>query len=182
MAQRFDPEKLTLSGEPVPVTEQVEYEPSGGRAIDLSILSNQLLLYRSGSNLDIQIVWLDRTGRQLAMVGQPAEYQSLQLSPDGKQVILERNDLQVETSDLWLFNFARETLTRLTSNPAVDSRPVWSPDGSHIAFSSTRDGGFSIYQKGSIGDDKEEALLREPAKYYTPAIGQAMGNSLSTGS
>ncbi len=169
LAQRFDPTTLSLSGELVPVTEQVEYEPSGGRAIDLSVFSDRLLLYRSSSDLNIQPLWFDRKGKQIATAGQPAEYQNLQISPDGNQVILERNDLQAETSDLWLFNFARETLTRLTSNPAIDGRQVWSPDGSRIAFSSTRDGYFSIYQRGSSGEEKEELLLKGTREVLQPS-------------
>ncbi len=163
LAQQFDPDKLALSGAPVPLTEDMHYEQTV-RYADLSVFSNRVLLYRGGGNPNTQLVWFDRSGRQLAMVGPPGEYRNLQLSPDGRQVLLGRTDPQVETNDIWEFDLLRETLARLTSNPAHDINPIWSPDGDKMVFTSIREGFFGIYQKsgqkGVSGDDKEELLFR----------------------
>jgi Tol biopolymer transport system component len=163
LAQQFDADKLVISGDPVPVTEQVHYELST-RYADLSVVGDRWLLYRSGGNLNSQLVWLDRSGRQLSAVGPAGEYRFLTLSPDGKQVILERNDPQVEFSDLWQLDLRRETLTRLTSNPTQEFYPIWSPDGSRAVFSSFREGFAAIWQKDVSGDDKEERLLKEDSR------------------
>ncbi len=160
LAQRFDTASLTLSGEPITVTtESVYYEPPF-RYADLSVVSDQLLLYRSGGNPNTQLTWFDRNGRQLGEVCEPGQYRSMQLSPDGKQVILDRNDPQVETSDIWKFDLLRGTGTRLTSDPGVDTYPIWSPDGSRMVFVSNRDGVWGIYEKGANGDDNEKLLLK----------------------
>jgi Tol biopolymer transport system component len=55
---------------------------------------------------------------------------------------------------------ARNTLTRLTFDPEDDSNPVWSPDGSRIAFASTRNNSFGIYQKNANGIGEDELLLK----------------------
>ena len=157
LAQKFDPDKLVINGDPIPVTEQVYFDINT-RYIDMPVFSDQVMLYRSGGNLNNQIVWFDRSGRQLATVGPAGEYRNLNLSPDGGQVILDRIDPQVEAADLWQFDLRRETLTRLTSHPGAV--PIWSPDGSRVAFTSAREGFWGIYQKSVSGDDKEELLLK----------------------
>ena len=43
--------------------------------------------------------------------------------------------------DLWVYEWARDTLTRLTFDPANDGKPVWTPDTRRIAFMSQRNGG-----------------------------------------
>ncbi|HKY45708.1 MAG TPA: winged helix-turn-helix domain-containing protein, partial [Pyrinomonadaceae bacterium] len=48
---------------------------------------------------------------------------------------------------------AKSTLIRLTNNSAIDSRPVWSPDGRSIAFASNRDGKNEIYVMDADGSN-----------------------------
>lgn len=160
LAQSFDLTKLALSGEPIPITaEPIYYEPPF-RYADLSVVGDQWLLYRSGGNPNTQLTWFDRSGRPLAAVCDPGQYRSMQLSPDGRQVILDRNDPQVETSDIWKFDLSLQTGTRLTANPGVDTYPIWSPDASRIVFVSNRDGVWGIYEKSANGDDHEQLLLK----------------------
>jgi eukaryotic-like serine/threonine-protein kinase len=157
LAQPFDPDKLVLSGDPVPVTEPVYYE-APIRYADLSVYGSRMLLYRRGGNQTSQLVWLDRGGKQLAAVVPAGDYRSMQLSAGGGQVLLDCNDTQVETSDIWQFDLLRETRTRLTSNPGTDTYPIWSPDGSQVAFASNREGFWGIYRVS--GNGKEELLLK----------------------
>jgi eukaryotic-like serine/threonine-protein kinase len=84
----------------------------------------------------------------------------MHLSPDGRQVLLDSNDTQVETSDIWKFNLQRETGTRLTSNLGVDAYPIWSPEGSRMIFVSNRGGVWGIFQKRVNSDDNEELLVK----------------------
>jgi Tol biopolymer transport system component len=41
--------------------------------------------------------------------------------------------------------------TRLTSNPAVDIVPAWSPNGRKLAFTSDRDGNYEVYTMRADG-------------------------------
>jgi Tol biopolymer transport system component len=163
LAQQFDPDKLTISGDPVPMPEQVHYEMNI-RYSGLSVFSDRVLLYRSGGNLNAQLIWFDRSGRQLTTISQAGEYRHLNFSPDGRQVMLERNDPQVETSDLWRLDLLRETFTPLTSALSSELCPIWAPDGSRVAFTSMQEGFFGIYQKAASGADKEELLLKADSR------------------
>ena len=157
LAQPFDPANLTLSGEPVPITEPVFYE-APFRYADLTVFGNWTLIYRRGGNPNSQLFWFDRNGKQLDAVGPPGIYRSIQLSPDRKQVLLESNDPQLETSDIWQWDLLRDSQTRLTFNPGTDTYPIWSPDGSQVAFDSNRAGFWGIYRWR--GDSQEELLLK----------------------
>lgn len=61
-------------------------------------------------------------------------------------------------------------VTRLTNNPAIDSNPSLSPDGTRIAFSTFRDGPFSeIYSMNSDGTDKLNLTKTPNSHDYDPA-------------
>ena len=62
--------------------------------------------------------------------------------------------------DIWLFDLARNTSSRLTFDPAEDLLPVWSPEGDQIVFASSRDGKRNLYKKASNGVGNEELLLK----------------------
>ena len=48
------------------------------------------------------------------------------ISPDGMRVALSVAD---QDNDIWMWELARQTLTRLTFDPSFDSDPLWRPDG-----------------------------------------------------
>lgn len=61
--------------------------------------------------------------------------------------------------DIWVRELRRDVATRLTFHEALDLRPVWSPDGTRIAFFSDRDGAPTIYQKPANGAGEAEPLF-----------------------
>jgi Tol biopolymer transport system component len=159
MAQGFDAAGLELKGEPFPVAEQVGYNPRNGHAF-FSVSENGVLGFRSAPLATIQLVWFDRTGKQLEAVTPPGSYRAPALSPDEKSVAVNRRDTMASvTSDVWLIDLARSAQTRFTFDRARDRSPVWSPDGSRIAFSSTQEQLTNLYQKPSSGAGVEEQLL-----------------------
>jgi Tol biopolymer transport system component len=66
------------------------------------------------------------------------------------------------TSDIWLWDLARETDLRLTSNPSANLDPMWSPDGDRVLFNSNRAGAFELYVKAVNGSGSDELLLSTP--------------------
>jgi serine/threonine-protein kinase len=80
------------------------------------------------------LVWVDRQGREEPVQGAPARaYTYPRLSPDGARLALDVRD---QENDIWMWDFTRETLTRVTFDPGQDRAPLWMPDGRHIVFSS----------------------------------------------
>ncbi len=133
MAQPFDAEKLSFTGEPVPIAEKLPYFISGWAPFSTS--GKGVLAYQSGATLS-RLVWFDRTGKEVGLAGKPGQYGGLRLSPDGQKVALEVRDAATGTSDLWILDLSRGAMTRFTHDPALESNPIWSPDGRTILFES----------------------------------------------
>src|SRR5204863_5580436 len=116
-----------------------------------SVSDTGVLAYGVGAGRDQnpQLTWFDRQGKILQTLGPAAAYVGIALSPDEKQVAVHRHD-QGTGGDLWLIDVARGTSSRFTFDAAQDnSSPVWSPDGSRIAFASLRNGRWGMYVKAS---------------------------------
>jgi Tol biopolymer transport system component len=136
VAQPFDSDRLALSGNPVPVAPKVEYWEAKSQG-NFSVSQNGVLIYRSAYASPSRLVWLDRSGKQIATIGEPGNYGPARLSPDGRTIVTAREDA-VETgkNDLWLINVERGIFSRLTFHPANGYSAAWSPDSSHLAIAS----------------------------------------------
>ncbi len=162
VAQRFDPSTLKTEGDPVPVAEDVAIQrggANGARRAAFWISQNGLLAYRTGgaANMGLQMTWLSRDGKQREPVGMPDDFQpEFRLSPDGKHAALSRT--VSGNTDIWLYEFARGVLSRLTFDPANEGAPVWSPDGRQVAYVSTRTGVPQMFRKDAGGSGQEERL------------------------
>jgi Tol biopolymer transport system component len=70
--------------------------------------------------------------------------------------------------DIWAMAVDGTDRARLTTDPAEDFDPSWSPDGSRIAFRSHRDGNEEVYVVAADGS-QERNLSRSPTSDYSPA-------------
>ena len=152
-AREFDTAHLELTGEPALVAEHVGSHRGFGF---FAASENGVLVHRSGLGETVQLAWFDRRGKRLAPVGEPMDvYSAPHLSPDRARIAVARFESGV---DIWVYDLARDVKQRLTSHPALDTDPVWSPDGKRIAFSSSRGGHYDLYQIAVTGDSAEELL------------------------
>ncbi|HLJ45115.1 MAG TPA: protein kinase [Bryobacteraceae bacterium] len=158
MAQKFDAGRLRTTAEPFPVAEQVDYIPGSNQGEFAVSQTGVLAYYSGGGSLNSQLTWLDRDGKALGTVGPPGVMQGPAISPDGATIAVDRLDARLGTYDIWLHDISRGTESRFTFDPSNDMFPVWSPDGSHILFSSTRSGKYGLYQKSAAGTGAEELL------------------------
>ncbi|HYM13462.1 MAG TPA: protein kinase, partial [Bryobacterales bacterium] len=160
VAQPFDLARLATTGEAVPVAEPVQ--SSGFSRARFSVSGTGVLVYDSGGSVNSsRLFWFDRAGKPLGPVGDPGEYTDVNLSPDDRRVTASRRDPQAGAVDIWLFELARGGVSsRFTFGPGGAAVPVWSPDGSRIAFFSSRDGPYNLYQKLANGAGSDEPLLK----------------------
>jgi serine/threonine protein kinase/Tol biopolymer transport system component len=155
MAQPFDATRLALAGEPVPVAERVGSFRDGAF---FSASANGVLVYRN-ADTDSQLTWFDRQGAVSGLVSQPGGFRGVALSPDGARAVASRtNPLDATKADLWLFDFSRgSAATRLTLGTGLSEFPVWSRDGTRIAFTFNNS---SLRHLLASGEGDEEELLR----------------------
>jgi serine/threonine-protein kinase len=153
-AVRFDPARLAVVGQPVPVVEGVAMTPMGGA--HYGIAPDGALVYASGQWQGLTtLVWVDRQGRQEAINVEPAAYAYPRLSPDGTRIALDARDRE---SDIWVFDVRRESTRRLTTDPGVNRLPVWI-DSTRIAFTAAPDGQVeSIHWQAADGSGGPERL------------------------
>jgi len=162
-AQAFDATRLELNGEPFPVAEMARNDSTIG-APSFSSSDDGVLAYRSVRR-DMQLAWVDRAGKQVGTIGPPGEYLNVALSPDGRRVVIDRYDATY-TRDLWLYDLARGTASRLTFGPADDSDAFWSPDGEQIVFGSNRGTPNGLVRKSASGVGQEEVLVETSEVTY----------------
>lgn len=151
-SQRFNADSLTPGGEP----SNVGVAATG--ALPRFSASRDAIVFQPASDAHVlRLVWIDRTGRELGTLGQPAAYSSPSLSPNGQFVAV--GVAAESTRDIWIMDRKRGTATRLTTDPADDLNPTWSPDGETILFTSNRRGRRDIYRHTLTTGGPDERVL-----------------------
>jgi eukaryotic-like serine/threonine-protein kinase len=159
LALPFDPKSLKSTGEPVMVADRVDFHPYRWNAV-FAVSETGSLTYVAGPSVSMsQLVWLDRLGRRLDAVREPADYGGLRLSPSGDRCAVEIRDSRSGTIDIWVLDLERGSAARLTSGAPISDCPAWSPDESRIAFTSDRQKRWDIYERSVTGTTREQLLL-----------------------
>jgi serine/threonine protein kinase len=157
MALPFDAGTLRAAGAAILVAQDVGEAGTAGFAA-FSASENGVLLYRSGDfTLKSTLAWVDRSGTQIEAKNEAQQFESLALSPDGKQAAVSIRT-SPESIDVWLQDLERGVPTKFTSGPETRESAVWSHDGSYLVFG---DGQFrqSLFRKPATGVTAEEFLL-----------------------
>lgn len=169
-AQKFDPEKLSLAGEPVAIADDVQYVQSTAQGI-FSVSTNGVIAYQSGAaEATTRLAWVDRSGKEIAPVGNPGSFGTFRLSPEGTHVAMSAIDPRQGSEDIWVYDLTREVMSRVTFGPTWSSWPVWSADGRDVFYRAARTGPVDIYRKSSDGTGAERPLLHsDPIKFTSDA-------------
>jgi len=107
-----------------------------------------------------QITMFDRQGKVVSKVGEPGNYRNPALSLDGTRVAVVRNDPHTGNQDIWTFDVASGKGTPVTNDTSQDFWPIWSPDGSQVAYTSRRGSFDRIYRKAGDGTGNETQLFQ----------------------
>lgn len=161
MARPFDADRRELSGEAQPLAEQVQTTSGSvtGAAGAFSVSETGVLAYQTGHGVvRSQLLWFDRAGKQIGLLGDQADYSDVELSPDGQRAVVSVFDPAQGTRDLWIYDVKRELRTRFTFDSSNEFEAIWSPDGARLAFARSK-ASVDLYEKRSIGSGSENALL-----------------------
>jgi serine/threonine protein kinase/Tol biopolymer transport system component len=176
-AQPFDAKKLVLTGEPIRVADNVPTIPAGPNANTnlartgayavsqtgvLAFKTNQGGQAPGGSDEQRSLFWYDRNGGRSAAIGPPGTYAGIDLSSDGKRFLVHRHE--GTGGDNWLYDLSQGRLQRLTFDASQENAsPIWSPDGTRIAFTSIRKNKWGIYTKLADGTGNEDLITESEA-------------------
>ena len=107
-----------------------------------------------------RITVFDREGNVVSRLGDPGLFRAPRFSPDGSRVAVIREDLETGNVEVWTFDVSTGEGMRVTTNYFQEFDPVWSPDGTHVAYVYNSGGYERVYRKAWNGEGSEELLFR----------------------
>ncbi len=175
----FDLKTLALTGKAIPAVEGVVTD-SGTGAAQYAVSDSGTLLYAQGratGNVR-EVQWLDYAGKTTPLRNTMATYGSPQFSPDGTRLALHFGD-GGKAADIYVYDWKRDTMTRLTFAAEADQVPVWTPDGRWITYGSGRHGSANnLYWSRSDGTGEAQRLT-ESKNFQAPGSWHPSGKFLA---
>jgi len=160
LAQKFDPDKLEIEGEAMPLSENIQY-------YDLRIVGsfaasqNGKLVYLNESQTNVSTVILDKNGKEIKKLFDQKPMYYVDFSQDGNKVAYDVYDQNEKNIDVWTYDLTRNVSTRLTFNKGPDFVPIFSKDGKNIIYTSSTSGGINnSYIKNSDGSGEAKLLYK----------------------
>ncbi len=177
VARKLDAATLRFEGDPIPIAEKIQASDPLTAAM-FTVSGTGVLAYGKGTSTGPQqLTWFDRSGKRLGAIEEPGYSLDMNLSPDEKRVAVDVVSFDVGGRELWQMELTRGVSARLTLGDKLEVSPVWSPDGSRIAFGSYSTGEPpDIIEKPSSGVGKEEAAL--PFRYAEVSRGLVGGRPI----
>ena len=152
----FDIASLNITGNPVALLDGVTVKSSG--AANFSVSDTGTLAHTNSRRVSDNrlLALVDRNGAVEALNVPLAPYVAPRLSPDGDKLVVET--VEDDGGVLWLYDLAGDTQIQQLTFEGDNQRPVWTPDGRRITFSSDREGTMSLYSMPADGSGGAERL------------------------
>jgi len=138
-AHAFDQTKGEYRDEDVRIAEVLVNGPA------LTTSDNGVLAFRRVTREQNQLTWMGRDGKVVAGAVDTSAWRTPRISPDQKTIALAR--LDSPNSNIWLSDISRGVNTRFTLGPGFDTGPLWSPDGSRVFYTSSRENELLIVER-----------------------------------
>src|SRR5262245_42743558 len=148
VAQPFDAKALKTTGEPVPLAEQIGTDAVG--LARFSVSRDGVLAYRTGETGN-QMIWIDRSAKELDVVVPTGDNQDPMFSPAGDLLAYDLADGRTGKGDIWIRDLARGVSSRFTFGEGSAFAPVWAPRGDAIVYASDRATAPGLYEKSMLG-------------------------------
>jgi len=139
VAQPFNVRDATFSGPAVSIAPRLEnwtYRDIANFSVSAAA---DLLVYRPAAVGWNRAEWFDPAKGAVTTLLEPGAYWQTRLSPDGRQILVEREQSDNPLKDVWLYDIAAKTWSRVSTRPNVHYSFAWSPDGTRIVYSGLTD-------------------------------------------
>ena len=173
----FDLQQLRVTGSAAPMIDRIGLGFSGAA---LSVSDTGSLVYVSGSSAPLQgtIGLVDRKGVVERLKLPPRLYGFPRVAPDGKQVAFTSDD--GKESIVWIYDLSGASAMRRLTFGGANRHPVWSSDGTRIAFQSDREGDLGIFWQRSDGTGAPERLTKaDKGTVHIPTSWSSDGQTLA---
>ena len=172
MAHPFDADSAKLTGEAMPVLEDVRYNAANGRSA-FAVSASGSLVFVTGANTTgtdgRRIMLFDRFGKSGQQLGASGRYGQATLSPNGRMAMIGDDTLaSTNVRFLSLMDMDRGVLTRFTTGSDDERNPVWAPDSQSVVFQSRRGGAFGLYRRSAGGGATHDELLFSSPETVSP--------------
>jgi eukaryotic-like serine/threonine-protein kinase len=164
-AQRFLLRDLKVEGEEIPIVSDVQRIEGGALWAGVDVSPTGQIIYRStGYESDTELIVTNRSGKLISSFPAEGIVSTVSLSPDGQKMAVSEYPNSAVISSLWIYDLARQLRTQFTFSfsGSLLGYPMWSPDGSQLAFATSRTGPFNMYLKPANGAAEEKAIHPSP--------------------
>jgi serine/threonine-protein kinase len=157
MAAPFDARRLQVAGSAVPVLEGVLQTGGAGAQYSLSTTGSLVYVAGGAQGSAERLMWVSRNGTEQVLPAPPHDYSFPRLSPDGRLLAVSFGE-PGSGPQIWLYDLARDTLTRLTFGGNSNVAATWTPDGKRVVFGSDKEGQLNIFWQLADGSGGMERL------------------------
>jgi eukaryotic-like serine/threonine-protein kinase len=158
----FDASAATVSGSTAVVANLVGFQPSTYWSA-FAVAQNGTLIYNTNVGAAQSVLtWIDRSGKELGRIGDPAVVANPTLSPDGSRVAVDISDEKANNVDVWIESTTGAGNSRFTFDPSEEVVAVWSRDGKTLAYRNAAGEGPTLLLKPATGLERERKRFTLP--------------------
>jgi len=160
LAQRFDPDRAAVNGNARLVAQGLHLNRgliSAGTAA-----AGDAAAYVPYRPARVAGFWHGTDGRRLGLAFEEADVSRVRMAPDGEKLLIARFDPAQGANDLWIFDVAQGTKTRLTSTPADEMVGPFTPDGAGVLYDTDSTGKYTIERRAADDLSAPSLFLADP--------------------
>lgn len=181
-ATAFDPQRLQATGERIPMVVGVL------RGAGATTGAYQFSVSDTGSLIDIpgpavvastergQLAFVDRKGAIEPLKLPPGQYLFPRASPDGTRIAFGTEDGR--EAIVWIYDLSGTRAVQRLTYGGNNRFPIWSPDSTHIAYQSDREGDVAIFRQAVIGGSAERLTKPGQGESHEPESWHPKGGPL----
>ena len=143
-AAPFDPQTLEPPGRSATVVDNIAADPSTGGA-QYSVADDGTLVFLQGrkSTKAVSVVSMARSGSIGTLHDAPLDWTNPQVSPKGDRLAFDVHD--GANRNIWILDLKSRQKSQLTFDAGDNYKPIWTPDGTRVVFTSTRNRAANLY-------------------------------------